>query len=266
MKKFSKKTRKRLITALCLIVLIPAALFGGFCAWYYSVPGVTASGSGITELVPNMSYLRSCVLYNGRYYSNGNLNSLIGFDDAAVENLTGEVLYQLQDTDRLCSLPAGSIVSVRGYDTDFRIAVKSSDGDPQLNYFIVMDSLEKRTLHRGADLLAVLLHANGNGRAVDAFLRDSSGGWGQSLLNGTWEQKDLDRFLRRLMLTPFTEQQFDYSKEHVQLRLDLQDGTHLSFDIQKNGMVFPDTDALLFDQPPCLWLSPEETAIFFSAS
>lgn len=265
MKKLSKKTRKRLITALCLIILIPAALFGGFCAWYYSVPGVTVSGSGITELVPNTGYLRPCVLYNGRYYSNGNFNSLIGSDDAAAENLTGEVLYQLQDTDRLCSLPAGSIVSVRGYDTDFRIAVKSPDGDPQLNYFIVMDSLENRTLYRGADLLAVLMHADGNGRATAAFLRNSSGGWEKLLPGGALEQKDLDRFLRRLMLTPFTEQQLDYSKEHVQLRLDLQDGTHLSFDIQKNGMVFPDTD-MVFDQRPCLWLSPEETAVFFSVS
>ena len=45
MKKLSKKTRKRLITVLCLIILIPAALFGGFCAWYYSCLLYTSLGT-----------------------------------------------------------------------------------------------------------------------------------------------------------------------------------------------------------------------------
>ena len=263
MKKLSKKARKGLITAVCLIVLIPAALFGGFCAWYYSVPGVSVPGSGVTSLTPNGEYLRPCVLYNGRYYSSGNFNSLIGSDGAAAENLTGEVLYQLQDTDRLCSLPAGSIVSVRGYDTDFRIAVKSPDGDPQLNYFIVMDSLENRTLHRGADLLAVLMHANGSGNVAAAFRRNSSGGWEELRPGGKQEQKDLDRFLRKLMLTPFTEQEPNDPAEHVQLRLDLRDGTHLSFDVWKDGRVYPDIDTVSALKP-CLRLSPEDTAPFFS--
>lgn len=261
MKKISKKVRKRLVTALCLIVLIPVVLFGGFFIWYYSAPGVTIPDSGITELTPG-DYMLPCALYNGRYYSTGNCNNLIGLDDTVVKNLTGEVLYQLKDTDRLSSLlPGSDLVSIRGYDTDFRIAVKSPDGDPNASYFIVMDSLENRTLHRGADLLAVLMHANGNGNATAAFRREKNGSWEELTL----EQKDLDLFLRKLMLTPFTEQERDYSEEHVQLRFDLRDGTHLMFNVWKDGRVFPDIDTI-YDLNPCLWLSPEDTALFFELS
>ena len=150
------------------------------------------------------------VVYNGAIYTQAEDY----FGDAAqrVDDLVGDYLGYAsgsidewsepeQYTQNFASSVSGEVYAVNGYDTDFRICIRTEvegeNGEPVL-WIQFLDHLNGITLKTGEDLFASRLHIRGNVERIQWQSHDDWN-WGGSNLQDAELDPDLwDEFLRQM--------------------------------------------------------------------